>query len=98
MCCNLKVSNINMDSLREMNEYSYQRKLEAAGYADGLPILCQDIPFDIDMLRIVGLQCQSGSCQTYATAFVTWLAGSHSSRIFRIEISIWVAVSSQAQS
>ena len=41
--------------LREMNKYSYQRKLEAAGYPDGLPELYQDVPFDIDMVRIVGL-------------------------------------------
>lgn len=56
MCCNLKVYNIEMEALRDMNEYSYDRKLAADGFANGLPEICQDIPFDIDMIRIVGLR------------------------------------------
>jgi len=65
-----------INELREMNEYSYQRKLEAAGYADELPELCQDVPFDIDVSY-----CGPASCYPICpTELWTWLAGSHSSK------------------
>jgi len=44
-----------LTAMRNMNEFSYDRKMADAGFPNGLPIICQDIPFDVDMLRIVGL-------------------------------------------
>jgi len=41
-----------MNFLRAQNEFSYDRRMAAAGYPHGLPPLCQDVTFDIDMLRI----------------------------------------------